>query len=95
MQPFNHIILDDIARRSIAALGNNAPINLDAFNEESADQNDIPAEEESVSLAPPEESGNATSSNIGNEGSVKFRPDPSDSADPDRSSKYVTLRYVL
>ena len=87
MEGVNHSLLDEIARRSIAALGSNAPDNLGGFNEESVDQNDIPAEDEFV--APPEEIGSATSSNTGNDEnySVKFRPNPSDNAESERSSE--------
>ena len=81
MQPLDRSILDEIARRSVAALGNNAPVNPEGSNEEHIVQNDTPAEEESGSTAPLEGNEDAT---VSNSGSVRFRPDPNQRTDSDR-----------
>ena len=96
-QPLNLRILDDIGRRSVAALANGTfGIGEDLGEGASANTNGD-AEEDPADRVIPEENLDSTSSNLDNDrnASVKFRPNPTEDKDSEMHSKFDEVKYII
>jgi len=95
-QPLNLRILDDIGRRSVAALANGTfGIGEDLGEGASANTNGD-AEEDPADRVIPEENLDSTSSNLDNDrnASVKFRPNPTEDKDSEMHSTFSVSEAV-
>ena len=96
-QPLNLRILDDIGRRSVAALANGAPSIGEGLGDGANANTNGDTEEDSACKVSPEENIDPTPSSPdnGRDASVKFRPTPNEKKDSEMHSKFEKAKYII